>query len=327
MFARGRQGLMEPKIGRSLMAMVAQHEIIHMMIRPFNWLMVAALVTVIAFAQPKAVWADDARPPLSPLAARLSQVQAAQSTPETVFGVPSSEADRIFAPVAPWQPLPDWFVPPDLVRLGGVPRVLGQPVSAVLIPDLESMIAEAQADGVDLVVLSAYRSFSEQEVIFERNVERSMYRPEGVLSRADAESAAGRFSARAGHSQHQLGLAIDFTTAQMNYGLGARFAETDTGRWLIEKSWKFGFVFPYTEAAEPRSGYRYEPWHVRWVGRQLAQVMHSDGYLVADFPIPDDYILAVRELMACSNNAPCASGLKSLPNLYRLMHPLIPLTR
>jgi D-alanyl-D-alanine carboxypeptidase len=307
--------------------MAAQHEIIDVMIRPFHWLMLATLVTVIASAPPKAARADDTGPAVSPLAARLSGIQLAQSASETVFGVPSSEADRIFAPVAPWQPLPEGFVPPDLVRLGGVPRVLGQPVSAVLMPDLESMVAEAQAHGVDLVVLSAYRSFSEQIVIFGQNVERSMYRPEGVLSRADAERAAERFSARAGHSQHQLGLAIDFTTAQMNYGLGARFAETDTGRWLIEHSWKFGFVFPYTEAAEPRSGYRYEPWHVRWVGRQLAQVMHSDGYLSADFPIPDDYILAVRELMAWDNNVPSTSGLKSLPNLYRLLEPLIPLRR
>jgi D-alanyl-D-alanine carboxypeptidase len=170
--------------------------------------------------------------------------------------------------------------------------------------DLESMSAEAQADGVDLVVLSAYRSFYEQEVIFERNVVRSMYRPEGVLSRADAERAAERFSARPGHSQHQLGTAIDFTTAQIGYGLGARFAETDTGRWLLEHSWKFGFVFPYTESAEPRSGYRHEPWHLRWVGRQLAEIMHRDGYLRASFPIADDYVLAVREIIAYRQAGP-----------------------
>jgi hypothetical protein len=238
---------------------------------------------------------------ISPLAERLLQltVTPEQATNEgTVFGVESSIADRVFYPVAPWNPLPDGFVPPDLVRLGGVPRVLGQPVSAVIMPDLESMVAEARADGVDLVVLSAYRSYGEQEVIFERNVQRSMYRLEGVLSRADAERAAERFSARPGHSQHQLGTAIDFTTAQIGYGLGARFAETDTGRWLIEHSWRFGFVFPYTETSEPRSGYRNEPWHVRWVGRQLAAIMQRDGYLHASFPIADDYVLAVREIIA-----------------------------
>jgi LAS superfamily LD-carboxypeptidase LdcB len=301
------------------MATAARHEIIEVMIRSFNWLMLATLVTALASAPSKAVWADDTRPALSPLAARLSGIQLALAASDRVFGVPLSEADRVFAPVAPWQPLPEGFVPPDLVRLGGVPRVLGQPVSAVLMPDLESMVAEAQANGVDLVVLSAYRSFSEQVVIFAQNVERSMYRSDGMLSRADAERAAERFSARPGHSQHQLGLAIDFTTAEMNYGLGARFAETDTGRWLIQNSWRFGFVFPYTEAAEPRSGYRYEPWHVRWVGRQLAQVMNSDGYLAADFPIPDDYILAVRELMVWNSNVQSTSEPKFLPNLYRLL--------
>jgi len=267
------------------------------MIGPIKWLALVTLLVLLPSTPLDGAKAEDAPKSLSPLATRLSRLQPPQSGSETVFGVPASEADRVFAPVSPWQPLPDGFVPPDLVRLGSVPRVLGQPVSAVLMPDLESMVAEAQADGVDLVVLSAYRSFSEQEVIFERNVQRSMYRPEGSLARADAENAAERFSARAGHSQHQLGLAIDFTTAQINYGLGARFAETDTGRWLNEHCWRFGFILPYTEAAEPRSGYRYEPWHVRWVGRELAQIMQSDGYSAAAFPIADDYVLAVRELM------------------------------
>jgi D-alanyl-D-alanine carboxypeptidase len=238
--------------------------------------------------------------PASALAQRLLQLAplSEQAATDSVFGVEASVAERVFYPVSPWQPLPDGFAPPDLTRLGGIPRVLGQPVSAVIMPDLESMVAAAQTDGVDLVVLSAYRSFAEQETVFERNVQRSMYRLEGVLSRADAERAAERFSARPGHSQHQLGTAIDFTTAQIGYGLGARFAETNTGRWLLERGWEFGFVFPYTESAEPRSGYRYEPWHMRWVGRQLAEIMHRDGYLVASFPIADDYVLAVQEIMA-----------------------------
>jgi hypothetical protein len=238
--------------------------------------------------------------PSSALAQRLLRLTeyTQPGSSGTVFGIDPAVADRVFYPVAPWQPLPEGFVPPDLVRLGGIPRVLGQPVSAVLVPDLESMVSAARADGVDLVVLSAYRSLSEQQTIFEANVQRSMYRSEGILPRTDAERAVERFSARPGYSQHQLGTAIDFTTAQIGYGLGARFAETNTGRWLLEHGWEFGFVFPYTESAEPRSGYRYEPWHVRWVGRQLAEIMHRDGYLDASFPIADDYVLAVREIMA-----------------------------
>jgi LAS superfamily LD-carboxypeptidase LdcB len=234
---------------------------------------------------------------VSALAQRLSRYQSL-SQPDLLFGVPSSELDHVFAAVSPWQALPDGYVPSDLVTLGGVPRVQGQPVSAVVMPDLESMVAQAYADSVDLVVLSGYRSFSEQAVVFERNVVRSMYRVNETLSREDAERAAERFSARPGHSQHQLGTAIDFTTTQIGYGLGARFAETDTGRWLLEHSWKFGFIFPYTEQAEARSGYRYEPWHVRWIGRQLAEIMHADGYLTAAAPIADDYVLAVREIAA-----------------------------
>ncbi|HEX3245373.1 MAG TPA: M15 family metallopeptidase, partial [Chloroflexota bacterium] len=241
--------------------------------------------------------ADEASPTIAPLVSRLASLREPSGT-SAIFGVALEDAERVFAHVCQTQALPPGFVPPDLVRLRGVPRVSGQPVSVAVMPDLESMVAQAQMDNVDIAVLSAYRSFSEQEIIFEQNVQRSMYRTGVTLSREDAEQAAERFSARPGHSQHQLGTAIDFTTAEIGYGLGARFAETQAGQWLIEHSWRFGFIFPYTDAAELRSGYRNEPWHVRWVGRQLAEIMHNDGYLSSRFPIADDYVLAVAQLLS-----------------------------
>ena len=250
---------------------------------------------------PQAAPLSPTRP--SPLAERLLRLTDSpeQAAIDAVFGVEGNAADRVFYPVAPWQPLPDGFVPPDLVRLGGIPRarLTGQR-SGDAGPrkhggrGARRWCGPGSAFGVPLVWRPGGDFRAQRPAI-------------NVLargnSRTDAERAAERFSARPGHSQHQLGTAIDFTTAQIGYGLGARFAETDTGRWLLEHSWRFGFVFPYTETSEPRSGYRNEPWHVRWVGRELAEIMQRDGYLRASFPIADDYVLAV-EIMSQKHAKP-----------------------
>jgi hypothetical protein len=236
---------------------------------------------------------------LSTLAEQLDArwVRSAPAEADLILGIPAADAARVFTPVSPWHPLPDDFAPPDLVRLGSIPRVLGQPVSALLLPDLSSMVTAAQTDDIDLVVLSAYRSFADQQVVFEQNVQRTMYRSSPRMSRGDAERATEQFSARPGYSQHQLGTALDFTTSEMGNGLGPRFAETRAGIWLQANAWRFGFVFPYTAAGEERSGYRNEPWHVRWVGRELARIMSEEQYLTVSFPIADDYVLAAMELV------------------------------
>jgi D-alanyl-D-alanine carboxypeptidase len=188
------------------------------------------------------------------------------------------------------------WAPPDLVPTTGVPQVLGQPVSAIVMSDLESMIGAARSEGAPLAILSAFRSSGQQAAVFERNVERQFGRADGPISREEAEARAARFTARPGHSQHQLGTAIDFTTPEIGYGIGGRFGTTNAGQWLMEHSWRFGFIFPYTEAAQERSGYQPEPWHVRWVGRGLAAAMQTDGYLHCAYPIADDYIMAAYQL-------------------------------
>lgn len=258
-----------------------------------------AVLTLGAAASPPRATAEVEQRELSPVAARLvaSDRLSPSGADGAVLGLSPSVAERVFYPVSPWQALPREFEPPDLVRLGGIPRVLGQPVSAVVMPDLEVMVADAQRAGVSLVVLSAYRAYDEQDAIFERNVLRTLYRGDRARTREEAETETARFSARPGHSQHQLGTAIDFTSPEVGYSLGARFADSDTGRWLTANGWRYGFVFPYTEAGETRSGYRSEPWHVRWVGRELAAIMHADGYMYAKFPIADDYVLAAHELL------------------------------
>ena len=118
----------------------------------------------------------------------------------------------------------------------------------------------------------------EQALAFESAVWSAMARAGEPIDRAEAEARMARFVAPPGHSQHQLGTAIDFSTWEINYAVQPTFAETEAGRWLEANAWQFGFVLSYTRQGEERSGYAYEPWHYRWIGRDLAAVLQRDGY-------------------------------------------------
>lgn len=158
------------------------------------------------------------------------------------------------------------FVPTDLVSLRQAGFDDDRSVRQVVIPDLTALREAAAQAGVPLEVQSAYRSFAYQQRTFAYWVERQGY------------DAALSTSARAGHSEHQLGTTVDLRAAG-----GAApwdledFGATPTGRWLGENAWRFGFVLSYPEGAEDRSCYAYEPWHWRWVGRETAAEVHGSG--------------------------------------------------
>jgi zinc D-Ala-D-Ala carboxypeptidase len=126
---------------------------------------------------------------------------------------------------------------------------------------LEEMIADAQDDGVSLKVLSAYRSFTEQTSI------KSNYK---VIY----GSGANAFSADQGYSEHQLGTTVDLTSDTMNSTLGISFDTTEEFKWLADNAYKYGFVMSYPKN---NSYYQYEPWHWRFVGKDLAEKLQDEG--------------------------------------------------
>ncbi|MGE3909939.1 MAG: D-alanyl-D-alanine carboxypeptidase family protein [Chloroflexota bacterium] len=241
------------------------------------------------------------RPPLSMLAMRLqiertAIVRDTAGQVVTVFGLPVADVRLLLLPVNRHRGLPTDYEPPDLARYGG------RLVRASVLPDLTAMVDGAAADGVELAAISGYRSPDEQALAFQSAVWRAMARETGEdgrpIDRAEAEVRSTRFVAPPGHSQHQLGTAIDFSSWEINYALQPRFAETEAGRWLELHAWEYGFVLPYARNGEERSGYAYEPWHYRWVGRDLAAVLQHDNYLNHPTLIVDDYLQATEELLA-----------------------------
>ena len=232
----------------------------------------------------------------SELAARLLAEPSAvlrdlDGRPTLVFDFAPSEARIVLLPVTRDRPLPDGYEPPDLTRAAG------RPVRQIVVDDLRAMVDAAAADGVELATISAYRSPGEQAAAFESSVWRAIGRAGGTIDRAEAESRAARFVAPPGHSQHQLGTAIDFSTWEIGYAIQPRFDETGASRWLAARAWEFGFVLPYPRDKEERTGYAYEPWHWRWIGRPLAASLRGDGYLGHPVHVVDDYLRAVEEIL------------------------------
>jgi D-alanyl-D-alanine carboxypeptidase len=147
------------------------------------------------------------------------------------------------------------YAPEDLVELtaGGSYRVGrgGLMLRRSAGEALEEMAAAAAAEGIGLVVSSCYRSYAYQVEVYARNV------------REMGQAAADRESARPGHSQHQTGLAADFGS------IDDSFAETGAGRWVLKNAGRFGWSLSFPQGYEDLTGYRWESWHYRYVGREL----------------------------------------------------------
>lgn len=225
------------------------------------------------------------------LAEPLAVTRDLDGRPVAVFDLPLREARVVLLPVTRDRALPDGYEPPDLTRAAG------RPVRQIVLADLRSMIDAAAVDGVELAMISAYRSPSEQAAAFESSVWRAIGRAGGSSDRAEAETRAARFVAPPGHSQHQLGTAVDFSSQEIGYAIQPAFDDTAASRWLAARGWEFGFVLPYPRDKEEQTGYVYEPWHWRWIGRGLAAALWQDGYLGHPHLVVDDYLRAVEDVL------------------------------
>ena len=138
--------------------------------------------------------------------------------------------------------------------------------------DLSALVRDARAAGASLGVVSAYRSHAQQASTFQYWVDVAGY------------GAALRTSARAGRSEHQLGTTLDFTTAggasPWEY---ADWATTREGAWMAANAWRYGFVMSYPRGAFAQTCYDYEPWHLRYVGRELASDVIESGLSLREY--------------------------------------------
>ena len=127
------------------------------------------------------------------------------------------------------------------------------------------MKAEASKQGLNLYISSGYRSYTYQKGLYQRYVSR------------DGKALADTYSARAGHSEHQTGLCFDLNT------ISDSFAYTDEGKWVAKNCYKYGFIIRYPKTKEDITGYKYEPWHLRYVGVDLATTLYQNDLTLEEY--------------------------------------------
>jgi len=209
----------------------------------------------------------------------VTQPKTAPLFDKTAFSL--DVADSLWVVADKLRPLnPKNYKPANLVTLK-LPHRYEPTMSSNAAGSYEVMYAAAKADGVSLVIQSAYRSYSNQVGVYNGWVAR--------LGQAKADLQ----SARPGHSEHQIGLSVDIAAGNRKCTIAECFADTPEGRWLTEHAWEYGWVLRYPKGLTHITGYKYEPWHWRYVGRGLAAEMHKTPNITLEeffgLPAAPDY--------------------------------------
>lgn len=143
---------------------------------------------------------------------------------------------------------------PDLVSLAGFG---GGQMERVAAESFKEMSNAAKKEGIDIHNISGYRSYNTQKSLYNSYVNR------------DGKEKADTYSARAGTSEHQTGLATDINSISIS------FENTSAFKWLSKNAYKYGFILRYPKGKEHITGYTYEPWHYRYVGNDVAKIIYD----------------------------------------------------
>ena len=138
-------------------------------------------------------------------------------------------------------------------------------IRADIMPEVERMFADAEQAGFDLQIGSGWRSYEQQNIYYSN------------YSRTYGQESADTFSAKPGYSEHQTGLVMDLATVDHNCYLEECFGETEAGKWLAKNSSEYGFILRYPRGKDGITDFIYEPWHFRYVGKDLAKALIESG--------------------------------------------------
>lgn len=129
---------------------------------------------------------------------------------------------------------------------------------------LNKLLAKAEKDNIDLKFRSGYRSYQDQQDIMKKFVKE------------EGKNQAKHYTAVPGHSEHQTGLAFDVGTDAPMQDFKKDFGKSKEGKWLAQHAPKYGFIIRYPKGQEKETGYSYEAWHIRYVGRDLAEIINGE---------------------------------------------------
>lgn len=187
----------------------------------------------------------------------------------------AAEPESIAVMVNKQYRLPDKYKPADLVY-PDVPFIFSEKIEKRMLRleaarALEEMFAGAKEEGVYLAGVSGYRSEATQKRLFNNYVAR------------DGEAKARTYSAMPGHSEHQTGLAIDLSGSDGKCAAESCFAGTKEAEWLAAHAAEYGYIIRFPEGKQAITGYIYEPWHVRYVGKEIAASITERGITLEEY--------------------------------------------
>ncbi|QOS76657.1 M15 family metallopeptidase [Paenibacillus sp. JNUCC31] len=200
-------------------------------------------------------------------------ISALQTTIDAQSVVTNAQAMTVI--VNKQRSLPEGYEPDDLVE-PNVPFSFDGPhekrhMRKEAAEALEKLFAGAKADGIELRAVSGYRSYQRQVSIYNNNV------------KTKGQEYTDRVSSVPGHSEHQTGLAIDVSSPSVGNALEEVFGTSKEGEWLAEHAAEYGFIIRYPKGEEGVTGYVYEPWHIRYVGPELAPDVVKSGLTLEEY--------------------------------------------
>ena len=232
--------------------------------------LLSSVSLLLGLASPPALAATDPVPDPEPTVSTFDKTKYSLDDPKSIWVVVDKK-----------RPLnPKKFVP-KLIRPPFAHPKTYNPYGLWLAPPAANAIvslaqAAKNAGAGQLIMQSAYRSFDYQVSIHTRDVKRYGLK------------AGEALAARPGYSEHQTGLAIDIAAYGQGCTIRVCFAKTRMGRFVAKYGWEYGFIVRYPDGETPTTGYQFEPWHLRFVGLELAKEMHNQGVTVLEnfFELP-----------------------------------------
>lgn len=171
-------------------------------------------------------------------------------------------------------PLPEDFTVPKLTQLKD-----GHAIDSRVYPDLQSMMDDARAAGLAPLICSSFRTWEKQEELYDNKVQSLL---EQGLSQEKAKAQASEWVAYPGTSEHQAGLAVDIVDTAYQR-LDKEQENTAVQKWLMEHCAEYGFILRYPTEKSEITGIGYEPWHYRYVGKEVAQSIMEQGICLEEY--------------------------------------------
>lgn len=212
--------------------------------------------------------ADDPSPSQEISKSDEAQNQSQSSTASTI-----DKSKWSLLLVNQWNYLPDGYAP-KIKYLDN-----GQGIDERAYDDLQAMMDDCRAQGLEPIICSSYRTMDRQKELYNNKI--NQYISYGY-SQEDAKKAAGELVAIPGTSEHQLGLALDIVDVSYQT-LDERQENTPVQKWLLSNSYKYGFILRYPTDKSAITGISYEPWHYRYVGKEDAKRIYEQGICLEEY--------------------------------------------